>query len=332
MARSPVTPTIPLDAKGIHHGHLRLPHSRDDSAWGSVMIPITVIRGAPGPTALMTAGNHGDEYEGQLALRQLALELDADAIAGCVIMLPAMNLPAVRAATRTSPIDRGNLNRLFPGRPDGSVTEKIAHYVATELVPRADLVLDYHSGGRTLDFLPFAAAHVLEDKAQEAACIAAMEAFNAPWSMIMLEIDSAGMFDTEVEGQGKVFVTTELGGGGTATARSVAIARKGARNILEHMGILDGAPEIGPTAQLDMPDARCFHFAEAGGLFEPLVDLGDDIAEGARLARIWPVERCDAEPSVLRARRGGILVSRHFPGLVQPGDCVGVVAERVDKS
>ena len=87
--------------------------------------------------------------------------------------------------------------------------------------PLADIVLDFHSGGSTLDFLPFAAAHVLNDKTQEAACMAAMQAFNAPYSARMLEIDNVGMFDTEVEKQGKVFVTTELGGAGTSTARTV---------------------------------------------------------------------------------------------------------------
>ena len=228
-APSPVSPTIPLDADGVHHGHLRLPWSRDDSAWGSVMIPIAVVANGPGPTALFTGANHGDEYEGPIALQALALGLDPATIVGRVIVVPAFNYPAFRAGTRTSPIDRGNLNRSFPGRPDGTVTEKIADFFARTLVPMADLVLDFHSGGRTLDFLPFAACHRLPDPAQDAACAAAVRAFAAPWSMRMVEIDAVGMYDTTVEGQGKVFVTTELGGGGTSTPRSVAVARRGAR-------------------------------------------------------------------------------------------------------
>ena len=81
------------------------------------MIPIAVIRGAPGPTALLTGGNHGDEYEGPIALFDLARTLDPADLTGTVIIVPALNLPAFRAATRTSPIDRGNLNRSFPGSP-----------------------------------------------------------------------------------------------------------------------------------------------------------------------------------------------------------------------
>src|SRR5690606_6645283 len=127
------------------------------------------------------------------------------------IIVPFLNYPAFRAGTRTSPIDKGNLNRAFPGRPDGTVTEKIADYIQRHLLPLADYVLDIHSGGKTLDFLPFAAIHVLGDKAQEARCQAAMEAFGAPYSMHMLELDSVGMFDTAAEDAGKVFVSTELG-------------------------------------------------------------------------------------------------------------------------
>ncbi|MGF1553405.1 MAG: N(2)-acetyl-L-2,4-diaminobutanoate deacetylase DoeB [Paracoccaceae bacterium] len=326
---SPIVATIPLDAPGKRHGFLRLPYSRDDSAWGSVLIPISVIAGSEGPTALLTGANHGDEYEGPIALQGLIEELAPEAVSGRVIVVPYMNLPAFRAGKRTSPLDGGNLNRLFPGRPDGSPTQKIANYFQRVLLPMADVVLDYHSGGRTLDFVPFAAAHVLSDERQEAACLAAMRAFNAPYSMRLLEIDAVGMYDTAVEAMGKTFVTTELGGGGTSTAATVAIAAKGVRNVLRHAGILAGEPEIGPTTMLDMPDGDCFVFAEAEGMVEPLVDLGGRVEKGAPLARIWPLDRTGVAPVTVAARRSGLLASRHFPGLVQAGDCLGVVAEVV---
>ena len=326
MRPSPITPTVDLAAPGKQHGFLRLPHSRDDSAWGSVMIPIAVIRGGAGPTALLTGGNHGDEYEGPLALFDLARTLDPADVTGTVIIVPALNTPAFRAGTRTSPIDRGNLNRSFPGRPDGSVTEKIADYVTRHLLPMADLVLDFHSGGKTLDFLPFCAAHILPDKAQEARGFAAVEAFAAPFSVRMLEIDNVGMLDTTAEDMGKTFVTTELGGGGTARAATVAIARRGVANVLRHAGILAGAPDPAPTTWLDMPSGDCFAFAEDDGLIEPAVDLGASVAAGDLLARIHPVTRTGLAPAEIRARLSGLLVARHFPGLVKAGDCAAVVA------
>ncbi|MGS4887109.1 N(2)-acetyl-L-2,4-diaminobutanoate deacetylase DoeB [Roseibium sp. MB-4] len=329
MTGNPISPTIPFDQDGIHHGFLRLPYSRDDSAWGSVMIPITVVRNGDGPTALLTGGNHGDEYEGPIALQQLAATLKPKDIRGRVIIVPALNHPALLAGSRTSPIDKGNLNRSFPGRPDGTVTQKIAHFVDTVLIPMADIVLDYHSGGKTLDFVPFAAAHVLDNKDQQAACVAAMQAFNAPYSATMLEIDSIGMLDTAVEQKGKVFVTTELGGGGTATARSIGMAKKGARNLLKHAGILSGELELNPSVTLDMPDGDCFVFCEHSGMIEPVIDLGDEIAEGEVIARVWQTERSGAAPIEYRAKRSGILMARHFPGLVKMGDCLAVVAKVV---
>jgi N-alpha-acetyl-L-2,4-diaminobutyrate deacetylase len=327
MKPNPISPTIPFDEDGAHHGFLRLPYSRDDSAWGSVMIPISVVRNGDGPTALLTGANHGDEYEGPAALQDLALNLDPAAIKGRVIIVPALNYPAFRAGRRVSPIDQGNMNRAFPGRPGGTVTEKIADYFQRSMVPMADVVLDIHAGGKTLDFIPFAAAHVLDDKAQQQSCIAAMRAFNAPYSMMLLEIDNAGMYDTAVEAQGKVFVSTELGGGGTATARSIAIAKKGVRNVLIHAGILQGEMDTGPSVNLDMPDGDCFVFAEHDGLVEPTVDLGERVKKGDVVARIWPLDRTGVQPIDYRAGRNGILAARHFPSLVKVGDCMAVVAE-----
>jgi len=323
---NPIRATVPFDRDGVHHGFLRLPHSSNDSAWGAVMIPITVIRNGAGPTALLTGANHGDEYEGPVALQALAVELRPEQITGRVIIVPCMNLPAVRAGTRVSPIDGVNLNRAFPGAPDGTATRKIAHYFDSVLVPMADVVLDFHSGGKTLDFVPFACAHYLDDAAQQAACVAAVQAFNAPYTLMLREIDAVGMYDTAVEARGKVFVTTELGGGGTVTARSARIARKGVRNLLIHAGILRGTPEVAASVRLDMPDDDCFHVAPAEGLIEPLVDLGEPVTAGAPLARIWPADRSGVAPVQVLAQRGGVLVARHFPGLIRLGDCLAVLA------
>jgi N-alpha-acetyl-L-2,4-diaminobutyrate deacetylase len=329
MRPSPISPTIDLDEDGVQHGHLRLPYSRDDSAWGSVMIPIAIARNGNGPTALLTGGNHGDEYEGPLALFELARTLKKQDVKGAVIIVPAMNYPAFRAATRTSPIDRGNMNRSFPGRPDGTVTEKIADYFQCELLPRADLVLDFHSGGKTLDFIPFCAAHILPDEALSKKAFAAVEAFSAPWSMKMLEIDAVGMYDTSAEDMGKVFVTTELGGGGTATAASVRIARRGVANVLKHAGILAGEIDRQPTRWLDMPSGDCFSFAEEDGMIETMIDLGETVVEGQVVARIYRVGRTGIAPQDIKAKMSGILTARHFPGLVKAGDCASVIAVEV---
>ena len=128
------------------------------------------------------------------------------------------------------------------------------------------------------------------------------------------------------EAMGRTFVTTELGGGGTASAATAAIARRGLRNLLIHARILAAAPDPAPTRWLDMPSGDCFTFAEDAGLLEPLLDLGAPVAAGQPVARIHPATRTGLAPVELRARLSGLLAARHFPGLIQPGDCAAVVA------
>ncbi|HZF35926.1 MAG TPA: N(2)-acetyl-L-2,4-diaminobutanoate deacetylase DoeB, partial [Candidatus Angelobacter sp.] len=259
-------------------------------------------------------------------LFNLANELDLAQISGRIITVPAMNYPAFRAGTRTSPIDKGNMNRVFPGRPDGTVTEKIADYFQRHLLPLADYVLDIHSGGKTLQFVPFAAAHLLPDKTQQARCVAAMRAFNAPYGMMMRELDSVGMYDSAAEEMGKVFLSTELGGGGSATAATADIARRGVRNLLMHAGILAGAFIRHPSIDLDMPSGDCYVASESAGLLEMRVDLGAAVRKGDVVARVHGSDRTGVAPIEYRAKLDGMLAGRHFPGLVQPGDTIAVVA------
>jgi len=337
MRASPITPTVDFDADGEQHGFLKLPYSRDDSAWGAIMIPVTVVKRGDGPTVLLTGGNHGDEYEGPVALSKLAGSLKAADVTGRVIVVPFMNYPAFRAGCRTSPIDAGNLNRSFPGRPDGTVTEKIADYFQRHLLPLATHVLDIHAGGRTLDFVPFAAIHVLENRDQEARCERAMRAFGAPYSMRMLELDSVGLYDSAAEEAGKVFVSTELGGGGTSTAASVAIAERGVYGFLAHAGVIakdviDGNAPRSTTTLLDMPDRSCFTTSEHRGLLEMCRDLGTEVDAGDVLARVHDIDRTGVTPIEYVARRRGLLAARHFPGIVQPGDTIAVVADIVERN
>ena len=326
MSQSPVRTAVDFDAEGVQHGHLKIPYSGDDSAWGAIMIPVTVVKNDVGPTVIFTGANHGDEYEGPIALWWLSNELKSKDIRGRVIIVPAMNYPAFKAGKRTSPIDGGNMNRTFPGRPDGTITEIIADYFNRVLLPMADYVADMHSGGKTLDFVPFACAHVLEDKHQQARCIAAMEAFNAPYSLMLLELDSAKMYDTAAEKMGKVFIGTELGGGGSASATTVAIAKRGILNLLKHAGILSGEPERGPSISLITPDHRSFVTSEHSGLLEMCVDLGADVKNGEVIALVHDIERTGTQPVEYKATIDGVLAGRHYPSLTQPGDNLAVIA------
>lgn len=333
--RSRIKASVDFEREGRQLGYLTVPWSRNDSAWGSLRVPIAVIRNGSGPTVVFTAGNHGDEYEGQIALHKLARSLDPGDVSGRVIIIPALNLPAVQAGTRVSPVDGGNMNRIFPGARSGTLTPMIAHYVHTEILPLADVVVDLHSGGKTLQFVPCAVMHQLEDAALMRRTMDALLAFGAPLGLVLLELDNQGMLDTAVEEMGRVFISTELGGGGTVTAETVAVAERGVRNLLRHFGLLapgdTGEPAPAERTRLmHTPADDCFVAAGDAGLYEPLVDLGAEVEAGMAIGSIHAFEHPDREPLLHRAGRSGKLICRHFPGLVQSGDCVAVVAADYD--
>lgn len=330
--RTRISCSIDLLAEGKHQGFLTLPYSRNDSAWGSFQIPITVICGGDGPTILFTAGSHGDEYEGPVALMKLGMSLKAEQVNGRVIILPMMNYPAVLSGTRLSPADGLNMNRVFPGDWNGTPTRAIAHYVYRYLVPHAHVVVDIHSGGKTLDFVPSAVMHQLDDPMIMDRTMKALLAFGAPVGIVIKELDAEGMLDDVVEALGTVFISTELGGAGMATRETVAVADRGVRNLLCHFGVLAEKPvppeEVGraPTRLVHTPDPRCFVVSHDAGMFELLVDLGAAIEEGQPLARVHHFEDIGREPTLYPAPVPGILYGRHVPGLIKRGDCMAVIA------
>lgn len=320
-------PTIAIEGEGRRSGHIVLPWSRNDSGWGSLRIPFGVLSNGQGPTLLLTGGNHGDEIEGPLALLDLYRTLDVSRLRGTVILLPALNYPAVKAGQRLSPIDGGNMNRAFHMRRDGNLTEQFAHYVESELVARADAVLDIHSGGRTMFFHPFAVSHLLPSAEQTARARAALLAFGAPIGLVLEELDAEGMIDTATERQGKLFLSTELGGGGSTTPAMLGIARRGIRNLLVHLGMLDTAPEAPPRpTRLMTNDADGYITADRAGMIEYLVELGTELRRGDPVARLHDVDRMDAEPHLYAAPADGLLIGRLHGAMTQPGDFLALIA------
>ena len=123
FTRTRIEPDIDLAAEGKHFGFLRIPHAVHRSAYGWLPMPVISIKNSDGPRILLMGGNHGDEYEGQIALCKLARSLEPEAMQGHLVVLPMANYPAARAGRRTSPIDEGNLNRSFPGDPNVRVSQ-----------------------------------------------------------------------------------------------------------------------------------------------------------------------------------------------------------------
>ena len=234
--------TIDLDKLGKQIGWIMLPHSTHDDAWGVTRVPIAVISNGQGPTVILEGGNHGDEYEGPIAICELVRELDPGALQGRLILMPANNVHAVMAGTRTSPVDGLNFNRTFPGDARGSITQQISDFVASEIFPRGNAFLDLHSGGSSLELLPSA---VIEptDAGLHRRNLAAAQAFGAPFIVVIGNYGDTRTATATACAAGLTTIGTELGGGGTVRAENLDLCRRGIRRVLAHLGVLgdDGA-------------------------------------------------------------------------------------------
>lgn len=337
MSCSPIRCTIDLDAPGREVGHIQVPRSSNTSGWSSLTLPIVRIRNGDGPTALVIGGVHGDEPEGQVAAINLARELRPEDVTGRVIVVPCLSPDASRAYTRLWP-SGANLNRSFPGRPDGRPDEQLAHYVSTELFPRTDVVVDMHSGGRTAMCLPWSEMHRVEEAEQRRRMVDGMLAWNTDWCCVYIDIAGSGLLVGEAERQGKTVVSTELGGGGHVTAEIHRLASSGLANVLRHEGVLAGDPVT--RAALGKPDATLLQATELDdyvlapetGLFETLVSLGQHVEAGQPVGRIHFLERPDRPPEVVHAVNGGIVCVVRAIATTEQGDNVVVTARAIDRS
>ena len=330
--------SIDLDAEGVHKGYLDVPLSLNESAWSNQRVPIVSIRSRKsGPTLLLLGGSHGDEYEGPIVLSNLVHgHPPLEGLRGQLIVLPALNTPAVQHGTRLSPLDGGNMNRAFPGDSHGTMTERLAHFLTTQLIPRSDVVIDLHSGGKSLAFVPCTIVPRQKTEAATARIVALAEAFNAPMTVILKEPEVATMIDTQVEAQGKAILATELGGMGTVTPETVAIAADGLSGVMVHLGLLPAAAPSSPgTTGRDrskivrVDDLSHYVYADDAGIFEPAVDVGAPVHKGALLGRLHMVDRVDRPPVNVHAQTSGLLVCRNGQGRVQRGDLVAMIGHEV---
>ena len=328
-----VITSLNFEKAGKQQGFLQVPYSHNLGGWANVMIPITVVSRGKGTTVLVLGGNHGDEYQGQIAIMKLARELTPEKVTGRVILIPSLNLPAARAATRLSPLDGMNMNRAFPGDAEGSVTSQIAHYLRTVLFPISDVVIDIHSGGRSMEFVPCAHMHLVPDRDQRAKMFAAMLAWGTEFCFIYADIAGTGLLPVEAENQGKLVITTELGGGECIPASVHRIAQSGLKNALIHVGALKGReqPRTAPAIITQATNRDDYLLAPESGIFEVALDLGAKVKKGQAVGWIHHLERPDRAPEQMFAASSGYLITMRAPCLTQQGDCVAVIAKQVSE-
>ena len=323
---------LDLATPGKRAGSFGLSHSDNQFAFSTIQSPLGVIRGGDGATALVCAGNHGDEYEGQIIVRRLFERLEAGDLAGRLILAPALNMPAVQGVSRVSPLDGGNLNRSFPGQAFAGPTREIAGFVATQLMPLADVAIDLHSGGTGTNYLDAAYLCLSPDPARNAQTHDLATAMGLPNAMVVPVSDTPGDFDESAHAAGCAMLSCELGGEGKVSPRSLEAGWQGVLRILVHTGVLraEAAQRLGATPAprtrfLDLGGQADVVTAQAHGMVEPLVAIGAPVQAGQPVAQLRDLYRLDAAPQELCAATAGIVAILRAGAIVAPGDHLCVI-------
>ncbi len=253
-------------------------------------IPITTIQGArPGPVLALIAGNHGYEYPPILALQQLRAAIDPAKISGTAIMVHVANMPSFLGRTvYFSPIDGKNLNRVYPGRTDGTVSERIAYAITTEVIEKADYVLDLHCGDGNEWLRPYVYQMVTGREEMDAAIARLVLAFGIDHIVVDRNrpTDPARSLycSTTAITRGKPAVTIESGYLGTTDPKCVAQLVAGVHGVLRELKMLDGGPA--PLAEAVYLDPAEVISSPETGILYPHVEPDQTVKAGAVLAHI----------------------------------------------
>lgn len=285
-------------------------------------LPVLTASGAlPGPVLAVTAGVHGDEYEGVRAIFEVFETIDLGALTGTLLAVPVVNPPAHWAVSRTSPVDGANLARVFPGNLDGTISERIAAVLARDVIGRADFYLDLHSGGVRYA-MPSMAGYAAFDPRGRAAA----EAFGAPviWGHPVIE---PGRTISSAHDGGIPFLYVEAWGAGRIAPADLVMMRRGVFNLLRHLDMLPGAPEIpAPPRRLNGAGNTDDGLAAgADGFLILEVALLDRVAAGQPLGRL--VDLLGNTTERYTAPRAGTIALTHEMPIVRKGDTLFLLAD-----
>lgn len=322
--------------EGKQCGHLAIPYSSHVSAYGKIVVPVVYIKNGDGPRALLSAGVHGDEFEGQVALRNLCLTLGEERINGSLLILPMANAPAVLSSSRVSPIDRLNLNRMFPGNPLGSPTEMIASAIEGLLLHHCDFAYDIHSGGSSLLYDTLAVTTATGSKEDDEKRLNLLRSLGLGAGML-LPSDSNMGFETSTDGamlrKNVIGVSAEFGGAGLLSPELLRICEKSIQGFLAHVGILPSAATATFATHCTMYDVGyqdAHVFSDCTGIFRADVTVGSVLAQGDPIGRIYDFYDLLATPKLVKSKLAGkVLALRALPR-TEVGDCLAQIGQLTD--
>lgn len=321
---------------GKHHYQLALPL---DGTWGFSVVPLTVINGLRGTNkegVICFGGTHGNEYEGQVAVKRLATDLDPAEMTGRVVLMPRLSESACVANSRTSPLDGVNMNRAFPGNPRGTISFRIAHFVKTRIFPLGRVVIDIHSGGMEGAFPHCTSFHPIPDAAQQAETARVSRLFDTGFVMIYSSAMAHGLLTDEAEAEGKVTIGSEFGAGGGTDRLGTQHAYEGTKNVLRHYGLLDGETvKIRPAGSepvrlISAPHLDAYLPTPRDGVWEPIVEPGQPVAQGELVGRLHDFADHSSPALQILAPRTGFIMMMHLSARPVKGQTLFVVAQNMD--
>lgn len=293
-----------------------------------VTIPAMVLAGVqPGPTLLVSAGVHGDEFEGIVALQTLAAQFNPAELHGTFVAVPVVNMPAYEAGLRVNPDDRQDLARAFPGDRRGTVTEQIAYVFTQQLIRHADFYCDLHSAGQYYAIEPWVGYQLKPELLPRQREAAALFGLPTVWGTPYLPgrtLSAAAQYNVPS-------LYAEVTGEGRCRDEDVAALVHGVRQLLGWLGITSGPPQPHQPLRVvedERPDAGYLQGqlrAACGGLFRPAVRLGQQVTQGELFGTIvGPAGETLAMATT--PANGRVVFLRTFPRVVA-GDPLGTVME-----
>ena len=272
---------------------------------GKFRLPAAVLHGEqPGRTMLITAGVHSGEYVGIQAAIELSQKLKIEKVMGTVIIVKVMNRTAFeKRGGSLGYADQKDLNRVFPGKENGTETERLAWTAAKELLPAADYYIDLHSGDDYEQLTPYVYYAGRAEKEVSAMSRRMAEQVDVPY-MVKSDVASGGAYNYAAS-QGIPSILIERGGMGGWNSEEVRSTRRDVRNILCHLGIYRGQKDYRTYYPLEVTDV-CYQDASQDGLWYPCRKPGDMIHRGEKLGEVRDYDGRIKEVSV--AEFGGVIL------------------------
>ena len=321
---------IDLSKSGFQYGELMLPWSNNSVPLGYHPTPIISIKNGSGKKILIIGGNHGDEFEGSCAIMRLAQNIKYKELKGQVILIPALSFEAIKNSSRVNPLDNKNMNRAFPGDPNGTPTEMMADFLERELIPSCDAVIDLHSGGKASFFEPCTLPTKSKNKKLFDANMELAERFGLSLVWVLGPNNDNRSLNSAAERAGVAMIAVELGGGGGANPKITALAETGLINILHYLKILKLDKSKPPNekikkVELRNPDATIY--APAKGLFDRLVKAGQTVKIGQTAGWFHYFMEPERPSLELKFKHNGFILAHTNRGIVEKGEMLTLVVQ-----